>query len=246
MWLILPGWGLAPDDYAPLAKGLGSDANVVDSWRTPTTGDISAVRAALGADDSEIDLIGHSIGGLAAVEWALRYPEQIGRLVLLDPTTPRRRAAERTASYRAAFAGRTQRGRHLIGAVGAAASPVGKSLRRAGIRLATKNPDSLPSVEADARYGTAEAWRLLANQLYESREQEGRVARLLATRTSTSQMPPAVHLVGAGSRTTQRRFLRAQWELSQRLPTHIVMLPGQNHLFPVTRPDLVLHHIERM
>lgn len=134
----------------------------------------------------------------------------------------------------------------MIGAVGAAASPVGKSLRRAGIRLATKNPDSLPSVEADARYGTAEAWRLLANQLYESREQEGRVARLLATRTSTSQMPPAVHLVGAGSRTTQRRFLRAQWELSQRLPTHIVMLPGQNHLFPVTRPDLVLHHIERM
>jgi len=89
MWLILPGWGLAPDDYASLAKGLGSDANVVDSWRTPTTGDISAVRAALGADDSEIDLIGHSIGGLAAVEWALRYPEQIGRLVLLDPTTPR-------------------------------------------------------------------------------------------------------------------------------------------------------------
>ena len=65
MWLILPGWGLAPDDYASLAKGLGSDANVVDSWRTPTTGDISAVRAALGADDSEIDLIGHSIGGLA-------------------------------------------------------------------------------------------------------------------------------------------------------------------------------------
>ena len=219
MWLILPGWGLAPDDYASLAKGLGSDANVVDSWRTPTTGDISAVRAALGADDSEIDLIGHSIGGLAAVEWALRYPEQIGRLVLLDPPTPRRRAA---------------------------ASPVGKSLRRAGIRLATKNPDSLPSGEADARYGTAEAWRLLANQLYESREQEGRVARLLATRTSTSQMPAAVHLVGAGSRTTQRRFLRAQWELSQRLPTHIVMLPGQNHLFPVTRPDLVLHHIERM
>lgn len=78
----------------------------------------------------------------------------------------------------------------------------------------------------------------------ESRRVEWHAYWLRARRRRRCRLP--FTWSGPSSRTTQRRFLRAQWELSQRLPTHIVMLPGQNHLFPVTRPDLVLHHIERM
>lgn len=42
---------------------------------------------ALGLKDRAI-LVGHSQGGLYAAEFALRYPDRVGGLVLLDPLTP--------------------------------------------------------------------------------------------------------------------------------------------------------------
>ncbi len=38
--------------------------------------------------ERDITLIGHSQGGLYAVQFALQYPEMVGGLILLDPATP--------------------------------------------------------------------------------------------------------------------------------------------------------------
>ena len=88
-WLILPGWGLPPKDYEKLADLLGPDTRTLDSWKVPLTADTDDIRAELGASDSQkVDLLGHSLGGLAAIEWALRRPGQVRQLVLIDPTAP--------------------------------------------------------------------------------------------------------------------------------------------------------------
>lgn len=47
--------------------------------------DVEALRARLGVD--RIDLLGHSAGANLAVGYAIRYPERVGRLVLVTPST---------------------------------------------------------------------------------------------------------------------------------------------------------------
>jgi proline iminopeptidase len=48
--------------------------------------DIEALRTTLGL--GRIDLLAHSWGGLLALRYALRYPEHLGRLVLVSPMAP--------------------------------------------------------------------------------------------------------------------------------------------------------------
>lgn len=47
--------------------------------------DVEALREHLGLD--RIDLLGHSAGANIAVQYAARYPERVGRLVLVTPST---------------------------------------------------------------------------------------------------------------------------------------------------------------
>lgn len=44
--------------------------------------DVEAVRAATGA--TRVSLVGHSFGGLLALHYAMRYPEQVDRIVVLE------------------------------------------------------------------------------------------------------------------------------------------------------------------
>ncbi|MEK8226020.1 alpha/beta fold hydrolase [Oerskovia sp. M15] len=65
---------------------------VLDSWETAVTAPVEAIRAQLGLTAEQrpgsVGLVGHSVGGLAAIEWALTHPDELGAVVLLDPTTP--------------------------------------------------------------------------------------------------------------------------------------------------------------
>ena len=155
-WFILPGWGLPPKDYEKLAGLLGPDTRTLDSWKVPLTADTDDIRAELGALDSpKVDLLGHSLGGLAAIEWALRRPDQVRQLVLIDPTAPDE------VPSRFHVEGKLRRGMDkLAGAAVEALWRVGPQIRRWGIRQTeAKTPSrSTRRVRATGRGKTAGAW----------------------------------------------------------------------------------------
>ncbi len=68
-------------------RGTGESATPADSgtYRCDRqVDDVEALRAHLGLD--RIDLAGHSAGGSLAVQYAARFPDRIGRLVLVNPS----------------------------------------------------------------------------------------------------------------------------------------------------------------
>jgi proline iminopeptidase len=72
------------------------------------TEDVEALREHLGLD--QMDLLGHSAGGDLALLYAVRYPDRIGRLILLNPALhgrscchPRRTAREHAGAVRRAL-----------------------------------------------------------------------------------------------------------------------------------------------
>ncbi len=233
--VVLPGLALTPEDFVPLARALAPDGEVrvLDAWRTPLTAPAGTVRAALGVDGATgVVLVGHSSGGLAALEWALRFPQEVVRLVLLDPEspdephvpalhpgTPLARAGSATAA-----------------ALGRLLAPAGPALRRSAVRLTARRPDPLDPAVAVARYGHDDAWRAIAEQWFASWEQAPRVRALLEAGRRLA--PSTDGSVVAGTR-AGARFLRSRRELADRLGVPRVGLAGEGHLFPLTRPDAV-------
>ncbi|MBE9940176.1 hypothetical protein, partial [Cellulosimicrobium cellulans] len=87
-----------------------------------------------------------------------------------------------------------------------------------------------------ARYGSREAWTLLAHQWFASWEQAPRVRDLL---DDGRRLPAGVEPLLVTGLRASARFLRAQRELSDRLGVPRVGLAGEGHLYPLTRPDAV-------
>lgn len=250
-WVVLPGLLLAPSDMEPVARVLreqfpAATVLVLDSWETAVTAPVASIRAALGLSGrhapASIGLVGHSVGGLAAIEWALTHPDELGAVLLLDPTTPfLPRSPERPAPV-----GLTLLAERLIHAGGAllsrcrAVTRRGPSLRRRAWYDGTHRPDPMPDDEAARRYGTPEGWRLMVGQYEQSWAQAERVTRLFAARADALERLAVrpVQLVGWGRR-GQGPFLREARELGAHLGARVYGLPGEGHLFPLTRPDVV-------
>lgn len=57
--------------------------------------DIDALRQALGYE--QVSVLGHSYGALIALQYALRYPEELRSLILMNPVEPGSRFREQTA-----------------------------------------------------------------------------------------------------------------------------------------------------
>jgi pimeloyl-ACP methyl ester carboxylesterase len=68
-------------------RGHGGDGAVLPAGYGLTTTEVDDVATVLDAAGFErADLIGHSTGGSVALAFALRFPERVGRLALIEPT----------------------------------------------------------------------------------------------------------------------------------------------------------------
>jgi pimeloyl-ACP methyl ester carboxylesterase len=96
--VLVHGWAGCATDFRPLLERVGDGRRWV-AFDYPGCGDsdkpdirysitgmaefVESVRAALGAET--IDLVGHSLGGQIAVQYAVRHPDRVRRLALIDP-----------------------------------------------------------------------------------------------------------------------------------------------------------------
>lgn len=92
--VLLPGWGMHRAMWGDLPELLAADARVHvcelpgygDNVDAPLPG-FDELLAKLAASSAErIDVLGWSLGGMLAQAWALRYPQQVERLVLMGST----------------------------------------------------------------------------------------------------------------------------------------------------------------
>jgi pimeloyl-ACP methyl ester carboxylesterase len=99
--VLLHGYGETGDMWAPLAvelardhmvivpdlRGLGLSSKPVGGFDKKTQAeDVATVLAAL--EVRQADVVAHDIGNMVAFQFAARYPERIGRLVLIDAPVP--------------------------------------------------------------------------------------------------------------------------------------------------------------
>lgn len=96
--ILVHGWAGCTTDFRPLLERVDSERRWV-AFDHPGCGEsdkpdihysitgmaefVEAVRAALGVET--VDLVGHSLGGQIAVHYAVRHPDRVRRLVLIDP-----------------------------------------------------------------------------------------------------------------------------------------------------------------
>lgn len=176
--------------------------------------------------------MGHSLGGLAAIEWALEFPDEVEQLVLLDPTPP----AHPPYLKQRLFAAAQVATRPLTGLMSLSA-PFGVAMRRAGYRSTTTHEDELPHELAEQYFSSPRHIQLLIEQWWASYPQQRRVGELIESGARLDPNIEILHLVGL---TGEGFFAREQRRLSERLGSTIVELDGYGHLFPLSHPELVL------
>lgn len=224
--VLLPGITLPTDDYAALVAALPGETVVLDTLVTPVTGTTAELRAGLALPVAPYELVGHSVGALAALEWAAAHPGEVSRLVLLDPSDPF------GAPVPAALGGVL--GRVVVATVGVLArSPrVARSLGRRGRRtvLGTYGVavDPLSTTRVDALFGTRTGLVTAVAQVVRIPAQVTRVRALLDAGFTPPQVVVLASRDGGLDHTATGR-------LADRLGAAVVGVPG-GHLCAMTHP----------
>ena len=237
-WVVLPGLAETPEEFGGIAVLLpAGDIHVVDPWRTPVTAPVESLRSATGVE-MPVGLVGHSIGGLAALRWALTHPGDVDRLILVDTSLTSE------TGLRWFYPGTTgdRVVRWVLSALGRIGVPgvFGPALRRLGVRIGSRtNRDLLTKEIAKNRYGAASSWLLFWDELTGSWALAAEVEALL--RQPLPALPPTVLLVATGgsSRFTARGWLAGQRALAARLNATVEVLPDSAHLVHLDRPDAI-------
>ena len=78
-----PAAGIEYDYYDQLGSAYSDQPNEPELWDLPRFVDeVEQVRQALGLDRDNFYLLGHSWGGILAIEYALKYPQQLKGLII--------------------------------------------------------------------------------------------------------------------------------------------------------------------
>ncbi|GAB2634635.1 alpha/beta fold hydrolase [Kribbella swartbergensis] len=245
-WIVLPGLAETPEEFARVVELLpGLDLRVIDPWRTPVTSSVDELRTAAGVPaDAEIGLIGHSIGGLAVLRWAVTRPLEVSQLVLVDTSLTSE------TGWRWLYPGTL--GNRVVRAVlrflGRVGVPqlFGPAVRRLSVRIGSaKNRDLLSKATARKRYGDALSWLLFWDELANSWELAAEVDTLVAGRVG--EVAPATFLVATGgtSRFTADRWLAGQRRLADVLAGTVEILRDSAHLVHLDRPDAIATAVQR-
>ncbi|MDR3360398.1 MAG: alpha/beta hydrolase, partial [Bifidobacteriaceae bacterium] len=141
VWAVLPGMTMPQQDFAALAAALPGEARVLNAYDAALTAPAPAVRQWFWQRGgwSQVRLVGHSAGGMAALEWLLTYPGEVECAVLLEPSDPDEKPwwpRAGSAAHRAVA--------RLLGLAGSwppLARALGRAGRRAFWRLFTKAAD---------------------------------------------------------------------------------------------------------
>ena len=164
------------------------------------------------------DIVGHSFGGLAALDFALRFPERTRRLVVLNGVFRRTATARQAALARAEALARNDPAEIATLAESALRRWFGggESAAAAAARewLMAANPA-----------GYARAYRLFA-------ESDSAFADRLR-----DLRPPALFMTGADDPNSTPEMSRAMAELAPRGRAEI--LPGQRHMMALASPETV-------
>ncbi len=240
IWIVLPGLAETPEEFARVVELLPTDdVRVIDPWRTPITSDIDAFRSEVAVRaDAEIGLIGHSMGGLAALRWALTRPLEVSRLVLVDTSLTSETGLPWLYPGRPADRGM----RALLRFLGRVGVPqlFGTGVRRLSIRIGSiSNQDPLSKATVKARYGARSSWLLFWDELASGWELAAEVAKLVSG--PVDQLAPTTVLVATGGRPrfTANRWLAAHRRLAAKLAATVVVLPDSGHLVHLDRPDAI-------
>ena len=239
-WIVVPGLAETPEEFGRVVELLpGEDVRVIDPWRTPISSDVDALRAAAGVQaDAEIGLVGHSIGGLAVLRWALTRPYEVTRLVLVDSSLTSE------TGLRAFYPGKrgdraVRAAARFLGRVGVPRL-LGPAVRRLIVRLGSmSNHDLLSKATARARYGGESSWLLFWDELAGSWELAAEVAKLVADPVDAIAPTTVLVATGGTSRFTAKRWLAGQQRLADRLGGTVEVLPNSAHLVHLDRPDAI-------
>ena len=229
MRVVLPGLTLPTDDYAAFVALLDGPTVVFDTLASPVTAPIDELRSTLDLPDEPHELIGHSVGALAALEWAARYPESVSRVVLLDPTDPYGEPVPEFMGRRA--------GRIVVAVVErlARSHRIARALGRWGRRTVLGfygvAKDPLPLDRVDELFATREALAVVAAQVAGVPAQVARVRALV----DSGFAPPNLVIIAARDADGADRRVIA--ELAARLGTPVIETRGK-HLFPMTHPEM--------
>ena len=220
---------MPPEDYELLAAALPGEVRILDTFRVTVTSASSRIRAEIGVLERPATLIGHSMGGLAALEWVVEDPHNVKRIVLLDPSLPTdpvvRWMLPGTVAHRVI--------RGLFGAIGripVIARSIGRAGRAQLLGMYDGLPDRLTRTEVDRIFGNRAALVSSWDQVCE------RFA--LQLRMREVDVPPRIRMVQVVGVKAPVGAVEGQREFAASIGATVVEV-DEGHLFASRSPELV-------
>jgi pimeloyl-ACP methyl ester carboxylesterase len=191
------------------------------------TADAAALLERLGAAPAVV--VGHSMGGVISLDLAIRRPDVVGALVLIEPPLHFKKHPSTTMI------------RELVGAQLVRLTRGKERAAQRFMRWATRTTDGLNGFDATPPEIQAQ---LLANSPAIMRELDAGTGEHVKLEELASIGCPTICLVGS---ITLPDYGRAAERIAKALPAlEIVTVPGAGHVLPVSHPQAVVDAVARV